>query len=320
MRKPIFYLSILFTVLVFSLLASGNVSACDSCGSTLARVSSEGKLDEGAAPFFFDFTFEQAVWQKRDPNLAHTLHHQGHDSHDKTREEYYHFSLGANAGKRLSFLGELPFIVRHSLDVDSHRTLGSRQRSEGFGDFKLTGIYKLLMADNSFIGPIAGLKFPTGQTKERDDYGVKFEPELQPGSGSFDPIMGGAFQHHIGRFGLNGNVLYTIRTRGHQHYQFGNLLSSYLYLDYLLNPDSRYFKTKIGLDTTIQNEQKHSSRGVGKLSDSGGTTWLMGPQFSVRGNSRVSVFGNILFPVYQNLGGVHQLVRFVWNAGIKISF
>src|SRR6185369_7655721 len=102
----------------------------DSCGCSLARINGEGKLSEYQGPVFFDFTFEQQVWHKRDPELAHALHHQGHDAHDKTHEEFYHFGLGANIGKRVSLLAELPYIVRHSLEVEKHSYLGGRQRSE----------------------------------------------------------------------------------------------------------------------------------------------------------------------------------------------
>src|SRR3989338_2454095 len=83
--------------------------ACESCGCTLARISADGKLSEKENPFFFDFTFEQLVWQQRDPALAHALHHEGHDAHVKTREEFYHFSLGANLlSGWISLLAELP--------------------------------------------------------------------------------------------------------------------------------------------------------------------------------------------------------------------
>ena len=45
-----------------------------------------------------------------------------------------------------------------------------------------------------------------------------------------------------------------------------------------------------------------------------------GIEKAIHGNRHISIYGNILFPVYQNLGGVHQRVRFIWNAGVKIAF
>ena len=316
-------------VLFFVLYLPELVFACDSCMCTLARVNHEGTLSETAKPLFLDFTFEQQVWHKRDVTLARELGEEGHDTHDKTTDEFYHFGLGANFWERFSLLAELPYVVRHDLnaepleesddpDVPVEDHLGESRTSEGFGDLNVTGIVKLLKRDNNFIGPLAGIKFPTGVTSNKTQ-GEKFEPEMQPGSGSWDPSMGAAFSYQIERVALHGNVIYVIRTRGAQGFRFGDLFSTYLYADYMLNPENKYFNTRIGFDTTLQNEQKQRSR-EGRVDDSGGTTWLLGPEVSVRGNSYVSIFGNFLFPILQDLGGVHQHLQFIWNAGVKISF
>ncbi|HLD50280.1 MAG TPA: hypothetical protein VJC08_03700 [bacterium] len=310
---------LLASLFLLLFIFSQNILACDSCGCSLARFGSERVASEAEKPLFFDFTVEQQVWHQRDVALAHQLHHEGHDSHDKLREEFYHFSLGANPFERVSLLATIPYVARHVLEVDNHRHLGERQRSEGFGDLALTGIFKLLKKERDFIGPVVGLKMPTGKTTAKNSQGAKFEAELQPGSGSWDPIMGAAFQYQLSRLVFHGNALYAIRTNGAHEFRAGNLFSTYLYADYLLNPKSKYFQNKVGMVTILQNEQKQKNHRV-KVADSGGTTILMGPEISIRGNSFVSVFGNILFPVYQNLGGIHQLLQFVWNAGVKISF
>jgi hypothetical protein len=37
---------------------------------------------------------------------------------------------------------------------------------------------------------LTGIKTPTGETGERDDQGELFEAEFQPGSGSWNPMLG----------------------------------------------------------------------------------------------------------------------------------
>lgn len=322
MRRFILY----FLIAIAFLLQAKSVFACDSCGCSLARINSEGKLNQTEKSIFFDFSFEQQVWHKRDLQLARDLGAEGHDTHDKTTEEFYHLGLGANFLERFSVLAELPYIVRHDLNVeqldpdpDAVDHLGERRTSRGFGDLSLTGIFKLLKKDNNFIGPLAGIKFPTGVTNNKTAQGDKFEPEMQPGSGSFDPSLGTAFAYQVWRIAVHGNAIYTIRTTGAQDFRYGNLFSTYVFVDYLLNPASKFFQSKVGIDASLQNEQKQTSRD-GRVADSGGTTLLLGPEFSIRGNNYVSIFGNFLFPAIQNLGGVHQHLQFVWNAGIKISF
>ena len=324
MRKFISYFLI---AAAFLLPFARSVFACDSCGCSLARIPSEGKLNQTEKPIFFDFTFEQQVWHKRDVQLARALGDEGHDTHDKTTEEFYHFGLGANFLERFSVFAELPYIVRHDLNVepldpddpDAVDRLGEKRISQGFGDLSLTGIFKLLKKGDDFIGPLAGIKFPTGATDNETPQGDKFEPEMQPGSGSFDASMGTIFTYQVGRMAVHGNAIYTIRTRGAQDFRFGNLFSTYVFVDYLLNPQNKYFQSKVGIDTSLQNERKQTSRDW-RVADSGGTTLLLGPEFSIRGSDYISIFGNLLFPAIQNLGGVHQHVQFIWNAGIKISF
>ena len=323
MRKFIFCLWMAGT---FFLPPVRAVFACDSCGCALARISSEGKLSQTEKPVFFDFSFEQQVWHKRDPQLARNLGAAGHDTHDKTTEEFYHFGLGANFPEWFSVFADLPYIVRHDLNVEPFDNtvpgavdhLGERRASHGFGDLSLSGILKLLKKAHNFIGPLAGIKFPTGVTDNKTPEGDKFAPEMQPGSGSFDPSLGTAFAYQIGRVAVHGNAIYMIRKRGAQNFRFGNLFSTYFFIDYLLNPKSKYFRSKVGIDVSLQNEQKQTGRD-GRVADSGGTTLLLGPEFSIRENDYVSIFGNLLFPAVQELGGVHQRVQFIWNAGVKIS-
>jgi hypothetical protein len=70
--------------------------------------------------------------------------------------------------------------------------------------------------------PRCCLKTPTGKTGERDDQGELFEAEFQPGSGSWDPMLGLALTRAQGRWSVDGNALYTIATEGTQHTDLGD--------------------------------------------------------------------------------------------------
>jgi hypothetical protein len=56
------------------------------------------------------------------------------------------------------------------------------------------------------------------------------------------------------------------------------------------------------------------------MNDSGGTLALLGPAVTVRIGGSSSVFANLLFPVYQTVGGVHQKIDFVANAGFRLDW
>ena len=57
-----------------------------------------------------------------------------------------------------------------------------------------------------------------------------------------------------------------------------------------------------------------------EIEDSGGTTLFIGPALMVDINNHISIVGNILFPAYQDLGGLHQELDYLWNVGLKISW
>ena len=62
-------------------------------------------------------------------------------------------------------LADIPYVVRGSLDIEHHATLGRKQQSEGIGDLNLIGIYKVLVKEDDFLGLSGGVKFPTGDTR-----------------------------------------------------------------------------------------------------------------------------------------------------------
>lgn len=313
MKRFVLFLLILLSSLSFK---TTHAHACDSCGCTLAKMSETIK---GNKPWFFDFTVEQQNWKKKDAQAANDLVNEGHDFHDKTHEEFYHFMLGVNPVDRFTVLAETPYVVREAIEVEDVDHLGEKQHSEGLGDLSVIGIYKVLVQGDDFLGITGGVKYPTGQTKEKNFQGERFEVELQPGSGSYDYPMGVVYRHEIKPIVLSGNVSYVIKTKGSQEFEYGDLFFASLNADYVLNPQSQAFETKVGLAMNLHHEPKQTDHGV-KKEDSGETSLFLGPAVTIKANDTVSIFGNILFPGYQTTGGVHQKLDYLWTAGAKMAW
>ena len=165
---------------------------------------------------------------------------------------------------------------------------------------------------------VAGLKFPTGFTGEKNTVGTKFEPEFQPGSGSFDYILGGVYQAAAGRFNFAGNLSYVLNTEGAYDFEFGDMLTVSAAGDYLINPASKW-PMRAGVDLVYQYEWQEKQDGV-KNPDSGGARILAGPVLNVGGLPSTDIFASLLFPAYQDLGGVHQELDYVGTLGAKIGW
>ena len=112
--------------------------------------------------------------------------------------------------------------AHHEAAAEENETI-DRGDTEGVGDLSLFGQYRFYGQGNGLQASLlAGIKTPTGETGERDDQGELFEAEFQPGSGSWDPMLGLALSQAQGRWSFDGNVLYTIATEGTQQTDLGD--------------------------------------------------------------------------------------------------
>ena len=133
--------------------------------------------------------------------------------------------LGYGITDAFSVSLQLPYVERRSKEVHDHELLGEDQTSTGLGDSILLGKYKFY--DKQFgLAGIFGFKIPTGNhTNERNESGEKYEPELQPGTGSLDYIFGLSANKRINHWLiLDGSCLYHLKTEGEQDYAFGDMV------------------------------------------------------------------------------------------------
>jgi hypothetical protein len=139
-----------------------------------------------------------------------------HHHHDEAAEGHSH-AEGSGTEEHKHEEGE----THHEAEEENETV--DRGDTEGVGDLTLFGQYRFYGQDTGLQASLlTGIKTPTGRTGERDDQGELFEAEFQPGSGSWDPMLGLALSQAQGRWSVDGNVLYTIATEGTQHTDLGD--------------------------------------------------------------------------------------------------
>jgi hypothetical protein len=144
-------------------------------------------------------------------------------------------SLGGALGltNDLMLLVRLPYVLRTDIREGHHEhlpggivnnTVDFRGDSAGIGD--LTTLFQYRFLNNRVLGMEAavllGAKAPTGRTNNFDDLGERFEAEFQPGSGGWDGLFGLALTQHLGRWSLDGNILYQYVGTGVQATNLGD--------------------------------------------------------------------------------------------------
>lgn len=128
----------------------------------------------------------------------------------------------------------LPYVWRANIRAGHHSHAGGGVRNvaedhgevEGLGDASLLGAYRFPHDEQSAgrWALLAGLKLPTGGTAEVDIENERFDTEHQPGSGSWDPLLGLAYSRDIARGSLAASILYQLATEGAQDTDLGDLV------------------------------------------------------------------------------------------------
>src|SRR5437867_4437082 len=80
---------------------------------------------------------------------------------------------------------------------------------------------RTLHADPVELALLAGIKLPTGSTGQLANSGSLLEPDHQPGSGSWDPLLGLAVARQFERLTVGSSVLYRITSEGRHDFRPG---------------------------------------------------------------------------------------------------
>ncbi len=164
------------------------------------------------------------------------------DIHAHSRD--YDVLLSASAAygitDDLNVMISYPYRIISNLQSTGHGSTVDGGDAIGLGDMTLTMKYRFLNG-HKFCGVnckeracmntglqaalVAGIKMPTGQTNERDVDGFKLGADEQPGTGSWDPIMGMAFSLPMNNFSFDTSTLYKLSTQGVQSTTVGDQVS-----------------------------------------------------------------------------------------------
>lgn len=284
----------------------GEMSGMDETSSTDHEHMDHSMMEE--ARYSDSSVFHEGHDHTNETPSAEEHHH----NHNISVERFSHLTFGYNISESFSLYSHIPWVERAQVMEGGH------QEAEGIGDLDLFSTWKGYSVDSGYLGLTAGIKFPTGETSEKDPLGNKFEPELQPGTGSFDYMVGVVGQRRFEDFSIGGNVLYTLRTEGSQDYEFGDGVSTAIFLDgkaYDGSLGKAYFGARINYHYSDKDKQEGDT-----VLDSGGNVVFLGPTATLLTMDSVVVSSSILFPVVQDRGGNHQDMTNVWQLGVRYLF
>jgi hypothetical protein len=205
--------------------------------------------------------------------------------------------------------------------------------ADGLGDVTLFGQYRVLEhPDGHHLSLLAGLKTPTGRTSVRSRQDLRLETELQPGSGSWDGLLGVAYTRLLGRVSLDGSVLYTIAGEGAQETDLGDTFAFDAAVTYRVRGESppaaaghdhhdHGHGSRLAWDLILElNGEWRDREDVGdrRMPNSGGTVLYLSPGLRCTVAGRVGIGLSVGVPVATDLHGdqVDPSYRLVSSIGI----
>ena len=212
--------------LILSILLNSPVQAC-LCGSESLGFSS-ANLGPGAAAFTIpaytleanklilgtsyrftnNYEFSEFKIQSLNNRSAH--------AHSLTSQMNLSFNAALGLSDDFTLLAIVPYNMRYGIRSTYDGMDYSGGDSIGVGDLSLLAKYRVLNSclKDYQLSLLAGVKMPTGQTNETDEFGYRLAADEQPGSGSWDPMMGLAFSKVFHNYSLDASALYTLSTPG----------------------------------------------------------------------------------------------------------
>ncbi|MBN8616652.1 MAG: transporter [Deltaproteobacteria bacterium] len=184
--------------------------------------------------------------------------------------------------------------------------------SGGIGDLLLLTRVRPWHDDSHHVAILAGLKLPTGSTRETDDEGARQGAHNQPGSGSIDFQLGLAYSLVVDWFEIDADVVGHVRTEGAMSYQAGNMLQA----DVALSATVWQLTLVAELNFLVAERDVERDE---VLRNSGITTLYASPGVVARLTSEHVLFASFSYPIYQDLPGIQNNELFRANLGYAFS-
>ena len=225
--------------------------------------------------------------------------------------------------EKISTILTIPFLSKE-LDSTADGVRISRGDA-GLGDLLLLGKYRLYTKDyptaTSRFSVVAGTDLPTGQSGDADARG-KLPRDLQLGSGSADPLVGGAYTWQSLDDEWDVSLTYQFNTTANK-FEFGDVLTytvGYQRRVWPIRLPERglYAQWNVVLEANGQWEQRandHSRR----IDNTGGHLLFLSPGLQVATKHFV-VESSVQLPVLQNLNGNQVEPDFALVASVRTTF
>lgn len=193
--------------------------------------------------------------------------------------------------------------------------------SRGWGDTLITARYRFYNdGENQWAG-VFGLIVPTGKITNKTDKNLGTgQDEIlgthnQPGSGAYTVQGGIAFSGHLSeKIAVDADALYRVNGPGANNFRAGNSFQFDVAAAY--GHHSRVFPVLElnGIFFKKDNEENEPK------TNSGGDVIYISPGININLTDNQGIYGNVSYPIYQELGGISNDEKYRFSLGWSYSW
>jgi len=290
-------------------------------GAVGGKTISPRTLHEEDASIETGFRYQRSETFSDDRLLTESAN--GHDIHSVDWLAEFSISGAYGITDHFNVGLSLPFEVIHGFrfvedDGVNPPAVEGANAIVGMGDASLLGKYSF-NSDPLELAVLAGVKIPTGSTSQLDNAGNLLEPDHQPGTGSWDPLVGVAALHQFEGFTLGGSVFFRYTTEGRHDFRPGEQLTLAIKGEYQIAGLGKFPRVYASLELAEQYTAMDQNDGV-RNHDTGGSILTIGPGLRVRVNEHVTFATMVALPIYQGLYGIQHKEKFDFMFGTGVDF
>jgi hypothetical protein len=262
----------------------------------------------------------------------------GHHRDQSMEHRLLQVDLSYGLTSRLSLFGSLPLVndrehsqfelVAPGAVFEGHASHGpvpagavvspftTRHARSGVGDVQLGAGYAVLGSAREALAARALVELPTGAYRLRDAQGFIDRPELQPGSGSTDLLLGLHYQRSVSSSGAALFGAASLRRNGTNGlgYRFGRELS--IGTGITQGPARR---GRLSLQLTLRHTERDRFQ-AGGVPSTGATTLSLAPGVRLRTPGRSVLYAYAKLPVAQRVNEAQLTPRVDVVVGLSRSF
>lgn len=245
----------------------------------------------------------------------------------------YTLTAGYGFSPRFKGFVSMPYL-RNAMDMTMSNGVGlgwmdmTMEPISAPGDATVMGLYRIYtdreIRPNRALTAGIGVKTATGSSTETTSSGQYVHAHMQPGTGSWDPLVSLLYTQMVNPFLMQADVTHQFSTRNRQGYEFGDSTAINLGATYAV---VREFNVSAGL--TYLHVGRASDRdgkytNLNSLMDdpanTGGDSLWVSPGIHAFPIKNAIVDMKVQFPVWENVNGIQLVTRYRLVIGMAYRF